>query len=112
MMSNFLFSIQDDILDNILKLEQVDPATNDQDLNLLIDQLSSTVPHDFDSGSLAEHSQQLAHKQTSASAPPTDDLSAWVKDRVKKDNHNQSKILHTEVSLIVTRDGRSRLITK
>jgi len=80
---------EDDILDNILKLEQVDPATNDQDLNLLIDQLSSTVPHDFDSGSLAEHSQQLAHKQTSASAPPTDDLSAWVKDRVKKDNHNQ-----------------------
>lgn len=79
-------------MDNILKLEQVDTAA-DQDLNLLIDQLSSTVPHNLDTtGSLSEAALLHTHKQTSASAPPTDDINAWVKDRQKKDNHNQSKL--------------------
>ena len=91
-MIQYIFLLQDDILDNILKLEQVDTAA-DQDLNLLIDQLSSTVPHNLDTaGSLSEAALLHTHKQTSASAPPTDDINAWVKDRQKKDNHNQSKL--------------------
>lgn len=83
--------MQDDILDNILNLEHVDPA-NDHDLNLLMDQLSSTVPPQLEVGSLTEHTLGLAHQQTSASAPAVDgDITSWVKDRQKKDNHNQSK---------------------
>ncbi|KAF6023418.1 MITF [Bugula neritina] len=72
----------DEILGDILGLEQAD-AAKDQDLNMIL-QLSSTVPHNMESGSA-----DLTQSKVSLSAPVYNDLTAWSKDRQKKDNHNQ-----------------------
>ena len=78
----------DDLLGDILGLEQVDTSA-DQDLNDMLLQLSSTVPHNLES--TLGMPERVSHPLTSASAPEKSDLVAWQKDRQKKDNHNQSK---------------------
>lgn len=56
----------------------------------MILQLSSTVPHNMESGSA-----DLTQSKVSLSAPVYNDLTAWSKDRQKKDNHNQSQYYYT-----------------
>lgn len=54
-------------------------------------QLSATVPQNLESAiGLADPN---THNITSASAPAETEYNAWHKDRQKKDNHNQSKLL-------------------
>lgn len=89
-----------DILRDIIGLEQTDVSA-DPDLSSMLLQLSSTVPElpqiDSDPG-LTMGTPRI----TSASAPAENEIEAWNKDRLKKDNHNQSRFNPEQGVIIIS----------
>lgn len=75
----------DDLLNDIADIQRAD-ATTDPDLNDMLLHLSTTVPEN----AMLDNNSLPNLNQTSLSAPSTNDIAAWCKERQRKDNHNQS----------------------